>query len=386
MKRLVLAGAGHAHLSMINSIGVFRSRDIRVTVIDPEETLWYSGMAPAGVSGRVAERALRIPVAEMVRRNGGEFIRARVTRIDGDARRIEIEGDTLAFDALSCSVGSRVDQIVEVTPDAPTPIGVKPVGALLTATGGAGPTGKSEVLPAYASGGVSRDVVIGGGPSGIELAGALLRRGTHVTLITNGPDLARRLPPTVGEIAAENLSRRGAEILYNARVIRIDGSRVIPAEGAPVPADRVFLATGLSVGGLFAESGLPVAPDGAVRVDTYLRVPDTPVFAGGDCATVADYSLQRAGVHAVRQGPILRNNLMAVLGGDRSRLKPYTPPVAPLLIVNLGDDSAICVRGDRVFHGNWCAALKLRIDWVFVRSEGRRIIPSFLGPPRPPGA
>lgn len=376
MKHLVLAGAGHAHLATLHAASELRRRGIQLTVVDPEETLRYSGMAPARVGGRVADRALSIPVADIVRRGGAEFIRARVTGIDAGARRVEFEGGALSFDALSCAIGSVVVPTMTIAPDAPDPIGVKPVGGLIS-----GAADTMALLDRAPSG--SRSIaVVGGGPSGIELAGALLRRGVAVTLVTSGSQPARRLDPRVGEIAADNLRRRGAEIHFNSPVERIDGTGVTLATGGHIPAARVFLATGLSTGGLFTGSGLPVAPDGSLLVDEYLRVPGEPIFAGGDCVAITGHNLQRAGVHAVRQGPILRDNLVATLEGDLAGLKRYSPPSDPFLIINLGDETAICVRGDRVHHGRWCAALKLRIDWAFIRSGGRRTIPSLLGPPR----
>lgn len=369
MKRLVLVGAGHAHLATIHGIAAIRRRGVAVTVIDPEENLWYSGMAPAGVGGGVADRALHIPVAELVRRAGGQFVRDRVSRIDAEGRRVDVGGRSLSFDVLSCAIGSRVDAPIPVLPGAPPPIGVKPIRALITDA-----TERS-------TSGSSRIVIIGGGPSAVELAGAFLTRGAAVTVVTGGAGLARRLPAKAGRIALDNLLRRGADVRFDSPVSAIDPSGVV-VPGGHIRADRVVLATGLRVGALFAESGLPVAPDGALRVDRTLRVPGTPVFAGGDCADVADYALQRAGVHAIRQGPVLRRNILAMLRDETARLDEYTPPPSLLLILNLGDGSAICTRQDRVRYGRWCATLKLRIDWAFVRSRGRRIVPSLLGPPR----
>jgi hypothetical protein len=75
-------------------------------------------------------------------------------------------------------------------------------------------------------------------------------------------------------------------------------------------------------------------------------------------------------------------------GTERSEPAPaglitYTPPPSPLLILNLGDGTAVSVRGRRVHHGRLPALLKERIDWGFVASEGRSILPAWRPPPRP---
>lgn len=380
MKRLVLVGAGHAHLATIHAIDRFRDQGIDVTVVDPSEDLWYSGMASARIGGRTADRGVRIPVADIVHRAGAEFLRGVVTRIVPDERRIIVGERSIPFDAASCAIGSTVRSPVPVSPEEQQPVGVKPIAGLIAAVGEvfARPAlagAESERMP-------PRLLVVGGGPSGIELAGNLRARGTEVTLVVRGDRLAPRMPEGVGERSLRSLLRNGVDVRFNNPVRAIESGGVALSGGERISADRVFLATGLSISELFEVSQLPSADDGSLLVDEHLRVANAPIFAAGDCAVNESYNAQRAGVHAVRQGPIIRDNLLATLAGSTGSFRRYEPPANPLQIVNLGDGTAICVKGSRVVHGRWCMGLKFRIDWAFVRSQGRRIIPTILAPPQ----
>ena len=111
------------------------------------------------------------------------------------------------------------------------------------------------------------------------------------------------------------------------------------------------------------ESGLPVDARGFVRVRPTLQVEGSDrLFAVGDCASLP--GMQKAGVYAVRGGPILAENLRRLPEGRA--LRAYRPQRGFLSLLNLGDGTAIGAWRGIGFEGRWAMRLKDRIDRRFL--------------------
>jgi NADH dehydrogenase FAD-containing subunit len=128
----------------------------------------------------------------------------------------------------------------------------------------------------------------------------------------------------------------------------------------------VFLASGVRPPALLEDSGLPSGGDGGLLVNDYLQCVKFPdVFGGGDCISLQSKPLDKVGVYAVRQNPILHNNLMAAL--ENGTMQPFIPGDAYLLIFNLGDGKGIYVKKNWVWSGSLAFKLKDYIDRRFMR-------------------
>ena len=105
------------------------------------------------------------------------------------------------------------------------------------------------------------------------------------------------------------------------------------------------MALGVVPSPIFNESGLPTGPDGGLRVNRFLQCTAYPeIFGGGDCIYFEDCPLDKVGVYAVRQNPVLFHNLQSALDG--AAMQPFDPGGDYLLIFNLGE-------GEGVFHKQW---------------------------------
>jgi selenide,water dikinase len=94
-------------------------------------------------------------------------------------------------------------------------------------------------------------------------------------------------------------------------------------------------------------------------------VDGAPVWAAGDCATLADHpGTPKAGVYAVRQGPVLARNLRAALGDGAPA--PYVPQRTFLSLLNTADGKALLRWHEVVSHSRVAWWLKDRIDRRFV--------------------
>jgi len=137
--------------------------------------------------------------------------------------------------------------------------------------------------------------------------------------------------------------------------------------GETHPADLIFLARGVKPSRMFADSNLPTGPDGGLLVNQYLQCTQYPeIFGGGDCIYFEDDPLDKVGVYAVRQNPILFANLMAALEG--SPLQPFDPGGNYLLIFNLGDGTGILNKGIWRLTGKLAFTIKDYIDRKFIRA------------------
>jgi NADH dehydrogenase FAD-containing subunit len=300
-----------------------------------------------------------IDVGAAIERGGGRSVRGTVTAlVPGERTLVLATGERLSYDLLSLDVGSVVPG--DVIPGAGE-YGVlaKPIDRLAEV--------RARLEAGFARGDLVRVCVVGGGATGTELAAAVLslaRRcggAVAVTLVGAAPRLAPGFPQPAADWLAAHLRRRGAVLRLGVGATAVVPASVRLANGEDVAADVTLVATGVRPPTLLAEAGLPCDGEGALIVDRALRCPTYPeIFGAGDCIAFAARALPRVGVYAVRQAPILVANLLAALRGEP--LRDYEPQRAYLLVLNLGDGTALAVRGRRWWYGRAAFWLKDRID------------------------
>lgn len=363
-KHLVLVGGGHAHLMTLLHIPVFRDKGHRVTLVSPSPLHYYSGMGPGLLAGTYRPEQVRFPVQAMAEAGGGVFVQDAAVGLDPAARTLRLaSGATLEYDAVSFNTGSRVD-VPGNGPPAPDVFPVKPVETLVAV--------RARVLELLARGPLSV-AVVGGGAAALEMAGALWRLGrdakTHplAVQVLAGRRFLSHFPAKAQRLARRSLNARGVEVLEEGYAVRVSTGEVLLETGQVRTADVIVLATGIVPSAPLGASGLPTAPGGWLAVNKYLQSPAHPqVFGGGDGIHFQDRSLDKVGVYAVRQNPVLRDNLLAFLDGRP--LRPFHPgPPTYLLIFNLGDGAAIYSKGGMVYQGRTAWLLKDWIDRRFMR-------------------
>ena len=362
-KHLVLIGGGHAHLPALRQLGRMIGLGHRVTLVTPDDHHYYSGMGPGMLAGIYTPEQGSFAVARMAEKAGATVVRAAVTGLDAEARALSLaDGSTLPYDLVSFNIGSRV--VVDLPDDGSCPVlPVKPIQRLLEAR---------KRLLAMLPEGRKNLVVIGGGPSGVELCGALWRllrdaRGHGEITLVGGRRLLADFPERARELALASLAERGIRILEGVRAQRVADRHVRLDDGDELPTDLVLLAGGIVAPSLFVEAGLAVGEDGGLLVDDTLRSLSYPeIFGGGDCISLRNNPLPKVGVHAVRQGPILAENLLAAL--EDEPFEQFVPQRMFLRILNLGDGRGLLQRGELILKGRWAFLLK---DWIDRRFMAR---------------
>lgn len=363
-RTVILVGAGHAHLYVAAHAEALVEHGGRVVLIDPGQ-FWYSGLATGMLGGMYQPAEDQVDPRTLAEAHQAEFIEDRVESVDLSARRLRLAGgDELAYDYLSINVGSLVDKdaIVGASND-PSVWSVKPIATLWKL--------RQHLEARFAAGEAPRVAVVGGGPTGSEVAANLAalatRRGVdmRVTLITPGDRLIERAPAAAAHALQQNLTRRGVVVSLRTRITARDGTSLIAEDGSRVPAEVVVLATGLEAHPIVESIGLPARPKYGLSVDSTLRsIADDRVFASGDCAAVEGFDLPKLGVFGVRQAPYLHANLLASLKGEP--LAEYRPQKRYLAILNLGDGTALATWGPWWSCGRFSMWLKGFLDRRFL--------------------
>lgn len=359
MIRVVLVGAGHAHLEVARQAPRFEAVGVELVLVDPG-AFWYSGLATGMLAGMYTPEEDRVDPRALIEARGGQFVEGRVASVNRRDRLVCLEhGETIEYDFLSFNVGSEVranfDQGAHVWP-------VKPIADLCRLR---------QRIERWSSDRAPRLVVAGGGPTGSEISAclrALCRRNglaAEVSLVAGGDSLLEDFPAGAGRRLHRELERRGIRVCLEERVTGHDDGRARTDRGRELPFDELVVATGLQAKALVTELGLPAERKRGLRVNHCLQsVADERIFAVGDCADIGDEALPRLGVFGVMAAPILVDNLIAAAGGQP--LSAYDPQPRYLAILNMGDGHGLALWDRFWWFGKSSMWLKDRIDTRFL--------------------
>jgi NADH dehydrogenase FAD-containing subunit len=362
-KHLILVGGGHAHMMTLENIGRFVEKGFKVTVIGPSFHHYYSGMGPGMLGGTYSPGQIRFATRDVVQKQGGIFIKDKVLRMDPVKKEVYTEtGHAFAYDVLSFNAGSYVPMAPDMEKSGNI-YSVKPIEKLMEA---------SEKLKVLFAEKKITVAIVGGGPSSAEIAGNTwqlakkLKGHMPEIRIFAGKKFMARFPENVRSRVRSSLVKRGIHIIETgyAKDVRPDG--ITLDSGESFPSDFIFMALGVKPSSIFEASGLPIGPDKGLLVNQYLQSVQYPeIFGGGDCIYFKDQPLDKVGVYAVRQNPVLLHNLMAALEGKP--LTPFDPGPEYLLIFNLGGGLGVLKKKQLVFGGRLAFIIKDYIDVKFMK-------------------
>lgn len=340
-RSLLLLGGGHSHVGLLRAFLRKPPQDLAVTLVSEARTALYSGALPGHLAGLLPRAAMEIDLVRLAERAGARFLQGRAIGLDRMQRQVQLsDGQTLPYDILAVNTGIHSD-LESISEDEGFLIPVKPIDQFLQIM--------NQMRSAWSGGDASPQIaVIGGGPAGVELSLAL--RGfarehgaLGITLLTRS-GLLPRLNAGARRHALRALARHDIHWIDGFDVIRAGSGGLMARDGRWHRADRAILATATRAPGWLAASGLDCAPDGSVRVRDDLSVPDDPrLFVSGDAATMIGTPLEKAGVHPVRQGPVLAETMHRLMAGQPALA--FRPHSTFLTILDTGDGRAIAARG-----------------------------------------
>ena len=355
---LVLIGGGHTHALVLKKWAMKPLPGARLTLINPGPMAPYSGMLPGFVAGHYEKSAMEIDLVQLARHAGARLVLGNAHNIDRISRMIQVEGHPdIAYDVTSIDIG-----ITSSMPDLPGfaehAVPAKPLSHFASA------------WECFRKGnGPAKLIIIGGGVAGAELAMAMAHamksdgRNVTIKLLDQGHAFS-----SLGREASDrlryHLSHNGIELLEGVRAVRILSDRVIMEKGVEVQADFITGTAGACPHDWLKSTGL-TDDSGFIPVDPRLRSTDPLVFATGDCALMKDSPRPKAGVFAVRQSPVLFDNLRRALT-ETGGMRAYHPQKDYLKLISLGPKSALGERFGLAFSGPWVWRWKDRIDRRFM--------------------
>ncbi|GMR11969.1 MAG: FAD-dependent oxidoreductase [Gemmatimonadota bacterium] len=363
---VVLVGGGHSHIQVLDHFRRNRLPNARLTLVVDRRIAMYSGMVPGFVAGQYGVADLEIDAVGLAEKAGARVVLSPALRVDTERQQIVVaDGPPVAYDVAAFDIGSTVGGLElpgvkdHAVPTRPITDFVHRVDALL----GDLPAGGSDPF---------RVVVVGGGAGGMELIFTLEHRirsaglDVEALLIEGGSRIVYNYPDQVRRRVERAAERRGIAVRCDTFVEAAEEGGVLLSGGERLSCDLLVWVAGPAGHPVFEPSGIATDKLGFALVRPTLQFKDHDNLMGtGDCVTFIDFpATPKAGVYAVRQGPVIIRNLLAWLQGRP--LASYTPQKEFLTLMNVGDGSAIGAKWGISFEGRWVMRLKDRIDRAFM--------------------
>ncbi|MGB1238102.1 MAG: selenide, water dikinase SelD [Pseudomonadales bacterium] len=364
VRDLVLVGGGHAHAIVAKMWAMNPLAGVRVTLISKDVDTPYSGMLPGLVSGHYSFDETHIDLIRLCSWCGIRFIQASVETLDLDNKRIHLTGrPPVEYDIISINTGSTPDvETVEGAATFATP--VKPVSQFYQHWQTLQQSWQESTQHQHIA-------LVGAGAGGFELLLAMHQRnresGRNDTFhwIVKSATVLGSHNPGVQRRALKACHERDIQVHLNFDVTRVEQKQLHSHSGQALHYSQLIWCTAACAPSWPAIAGLSTDSRGFISVDVNLRSLSHPqLFAAGDIASQRDSNTPKAGVFAVRQGPILFANLRRTLEGRP--LKPYHPQHHFLSLLAFGDKRAIASRGAFCASSGWLWKLKDRIDRAFM--------------------
>ena len=338
-QHVVILGGGFGGLWATRALA---SAPVRVTLVDRTNHHLFQPLLYQVALAGLSAPDIAAPLRQILRRQRNVTVRMDEARsIDPRQRRVELAGGSLDYDWLVVATGARHAYFGHDEWSVHAP-GLKTLGDALRI--------RHRMLAAFEAAEREPDparqahwlefVIIGGGPTGVELAGTLAEIARHtlprefrncdpgrarIHLVEAGPRVLASMPPALSERARRQLERLGVEVHTGAAVTRID------ADGVDIGARRieartVLWAAGVAASPLGASLGVERDRVGRIAVAPDLSLPAHPeVFVIGDLASVAQDGTPVPGVApaAKQMGAHVAKVIRARLAGRPARAFRY---------------------------------------------------------------
>ena len=365
-KRIVLIGGGHSHCLVLKKWNLIPEEMASVCLISESSTSPYSGMMTGAIAGIYQDEDINIALAPLIDQVKGSFIEDSVVDIDFDLQQVLTRGGLkISYDILSINTGA-LPHSAGILSAIEFAVPLKPVKFFQAKF--------SEFLKkASESPKIYSVMVIGAGVAGIECALAIESRGQKmglrlkVQLIETQRQILTELTVSAQENFLEILKQRRIEIKLGQTVKEITDREVIFKDQSRCPAHFVILATS-ALPPMWVQS-LNLEHDGPfIKINEFLETSRPQVFATGDVARNPSQPVSRAGVFAVRQAPVLFQNIKALLGLEKKH--SFKPQKNFLRLISDGHGKSFMTRGNLFFTNS-------KLMWLLKNSIDQKFMDQF---------
>jgi|FLOH01.1.fsa_nt_gi NADH:ubiquinone reductase (H+-translocating) len=372
--RVVIIGGGFGGITTAKALG----KNADITVVDLHNYQTFLPLLYQVSTAGLAADHVAYPIRGALRSFNGNFRMGSPISIDHKNKTVKLDSsEVLPFDHLVIALGS-------VTADFGTPgvsenaLGMKSVREALLIR--AEVMRRFEDLCRFEDDTKLSIVVVGGGPTGIEMAGALAElvrgplkndqkhaaRHIEVSLIEAGPRLLPSFSPTLSEKAKKSLEKLGVKVLLNTAVKAVKRTEISLANGEVIPAEVTIWAAGVKGSPAIEKLSLPL--DGnRLSVDSTLGVTNYPYIWGvGDICGAKDKNsrfLPMVAPVAMQQGRFVAEQILRQAKNLALKDFKYRDKGS---MATIGRNKAVVEVGNIRFSGfpAWVAWLFLHLFYI----------------------
>ncbi|TWU13474.1 NADH dehydrogenase-like protein [Symmachiella macrocystis] len=367
--RVVIVGGGFGGLQIATALGKSQAA---VILIDRRNYHLFQPMLYQVATAELSPANIAAPLRSILRKQKNtDVVLGEVTSVDLDQKIVRFNGGEISYDYLVLATGVRQSYFGhdEFAPFAP---GLKSIDDALEL--------RRRILLAFEEAEWEADeasrrakltfVIVGGGPTGVELAGAIMdiasntlpsefrnidTKTARVILIEGSPRLIAAMPEDLSKRVHKALEEMHVEIRLHTIVTNVDDTGVYIGD-EHVPAENVFWAAGVQGQALAHELGVEIDRGSRIVVGPDLSIPDHPeVFVVGDAAHATDATSGKP-VPGVAQGAIQSGRFVAeqikreLEGGDPKNRPAFSYHDKGSMAM-IGRGNAVAAIGKRHFGG-----------------------------------
>jgi len=301
--RVVIAGAGFGGLTCARAL---KRAPVDVLLVDRNNYHLFTPLLYQVASALLDPGEIARPVRQLIRPlHNADFRQASITGVDFDGRRLLTDRGDIPYDYLVLATGAQTDYFGNVSM-ARYAMGLKDLDEGLAI--------RNRVLEQFEASRWTDDperrrmlltfAVVGGGPTGVEMAGAIselirlvLRKDyrdldineVRVVLMEAAPYVLAAFAPSLRQAALRSLRRKGIEVMLGAKVESVTESALRLEGGEEIAASTVIWTAGVRASAVGQSAGVQLARQARIKVDPTLQIPGHPVvFVIGDLAGASD--------------------------------------------------------------------------------------------------
>ena len=386
--RVVIAGAGFGGLTCARAL---KTAPVDVLIVDRNNYHMFTPLLYQVASALLDPGEIARPVRQLIRPlENADFRQAAVTGVDFAGRRLLTDHGPIDYDYLVLATGAQSDYFGNQTLAEHT-FGLKSLGDGLGL--------RNHILSRFETSRWVTDeatrralltfAVVGGGPTGVEMAGAIselirlvLRKDyrdldineARVVLIEAAPYVLGPFVPSLREAARRSLERKGIELMLETKVEAVSESSIRLAGGREIAAGTVIWTAGVRASELGAATGLQLARQARIKVEPSLQVQGHPVvFVIGDLAGAKDGDafLPMLIPVAMQAGRHVASSISEMVNNGGAKAFRYKDPG---IMATIGRNSAVAQLGRLHLSGLLGWAMWLVVHLVNVISFRSRLV------------
>jgi len=346
--RVVIIGGNFAGLVAASRL----SCDHDVTVIDARAEFEWTPNIHELLSGVKTRESVVLPRADCVSRYGHTFVQDVVAHIDGDSSTVSTEsGLVLPYDACLVAAGSQ-RTMYGIEGAGEYAVGMRLVEDAVRIASRLDKLARRKRRASIA--------IVGGGVSGIEALGEILRRRGqgdefNIHVIERESRILGQQPAGLADDAIGRIAPYRVKLHMSASVAKAEARSLTLDSGEKLSADLCIWSAGMTLPDFLSDTGLSDADDEWLPVDDTLRsLYADNIFVAGDCAALPN-PVRKQAYHAMNMGEVAGDNIARLLSGRR--LRRFRAAPMPML-VSFGDITTWLVVGDSIVASPVLAAAK----------------------------